>query len=420
MFGKGTLIIVLGFTFAFAFYQLRLAQAVDDTVDNFNVHYMEEVAHQSALTAMNFGIQKVWELGTTSDTFNVVLNDITANVSISTVGLDTTMVKVTTQANAYDEEYTRMFGSNRVIKDSVVAYFSDKLPASSFFWFTNTEGSTYWVTGDTVWGPMHTNDKLYTFGSPVFYGKATARKGIEPPPTSPANLAEYLGGYEIGVANSVPTDASNILTAATAGNGGAAMNTMCLYDQPLVLEFLNDGRVVREVNFGAPDTVVLSAIAPTGVIHSTTDIRVKGVLNGKLTVYSGDDIFLDDDIVYASDPNVNPASDDVLGLVAYDDILITDNIPNALDIHIQASMMAMTGKFKADNYSTRGVCGTIFMTGGVIQDQRGPVGTFTGGGGVFTLTNGFFKNYKFDPRLSTIAPPYYPFVTALRLVAWWE
>jgi len=145
---------------------------------------------------------------------------------------------------------------------------------------------------------------------------------------------------------------------------------------------------------------------------------VKGILNGELTIYAGDDIFIDDDVVYADDPNTNPDSDDLLGLVAGDKVFVTDNAPNNNDLNIQACLMAVNGKFTAENYSTRPVAGELRVTGSIVQNQRGPVGTFSRWTG--SITHGFSKRYKYDPRLYSKSPPYYPYIRHLHLVSWWE
>ena len=142
------------------------------------------------------------------------------------------------------------------------------------------------------------NHILHIHGSPVFYGKVTAQDGMSPSPTNPSNHAEFYGGWEIGVDIPVPTDMTYIVTAATASNGAAATNTMCLYDQETTFDFQSDGSVIRTVGAGAPDTVLLSTIAPDGIIYCSDNIRVKGTLNGQVSLYSGQSIYIDNDIVY--------------------------------------------------------------------------------------------------------------------------
>ena len=209
---------------------------------------------------------------------------------------------------------------------------------------------------------------------------------------------------------------SYIINAANAGNGAAPMNTKCNYDTPVSFDFQADGSIIRTVQGNPPDTVLISNIAPTEAIYSTADITVKGTFNGQLTIYSATNIWIDDDLVYADDPLSNPNSDDILGLVANNNIYVTENAANNNDIHIQACIMAKDGSFTAQNYDTRPVSGTLYMTGSIVQNKRGPVGTFSGGG----IISGFHKRYRFDSRLSVQSPPNYPYIKSLSLVSWWE
>lgn len=418
MIGKGALLIVLGFISAFSVYQLKLTRTSVNATDNFNSQYERTLTHESALSAMNMGVTEVWDKKVTDSTFMVVLNNCSTSVSIASIGLDTVRLKSKSWRYVFDEETYRSSQTAQKIQDSVVAYFTYSTPISHYFWFTNQEGFIYWITGDTVWGPMHTNDVLRTSGSPVFYGKVTAKMGINPLPGAAGNDAKYYGGWEIGVDSSIPTDMSPLIAAANAGNGGAPTNTKSIYNTVTTFDFQSDGNVIRTVGSNPPDTVALSDIAPTGVIYSSDDIRVKGSINGQVTLYSDQHIWIDDDIVCADDPTTNPNSDDYIGLVADNDVIITDNAANNSDVNIQAALMAINGKMYAEHYDTRPVAGALRITGSIVQNQRGAIGTFSWWTG--NIVSGFSKRYRFDPRFSIASPPYYPYVRALRLISWWE
>jgi len=423
MFGKGALIFVAGFSLVFGMYQAKLNRLAVSASDNFNYHYMNSFVHEASMTAMNFAINDVWANDTDSTNFSVYQAPCSSAVIIRPIGSDTIKVKVTTKGKVFIDDYYEKHSSLFTMVDSIMAYFSYQIPMSKYFWFTNNEGNVFWFEGDTVWGPIHTNKNLKTWGNAVFYGKVTARRGITPDPSSAANQADYFGGWEVGVDAAVPTDMTHLVSAAQTGNGGipglggAAYNTMSLYNAELELEFFSNGTVRRDVS-GTVDTVAVATIAPTGVIHCTEDVHVSGTFNGELTIYSEDDVWIDDDIVYADDPLVNSSSDDILGLVAVDDIIVTDNAANNSDCEIQACIMSIGGSFQAEDHNTRGIAGDLEVTGSIVQHQRGPVGTFNAGTGM--MTNGFSKKYYYDPRLVGLSPPNYPYVRSLRLVSWWE
>lgn len=413
MFGKGSLILVLGAVITFSLYQVKLNRAVLVTSDNFNYHYMKTIAHEASSSAMNYAVNDIWANNTTNASYYIYADACTSFVRVTPVGLDSVKAQVNSWTWSFDNEDP----DSRVrLLDSIYAYFSYKTPISEYFWFTHNEGNVYWISGDTCWGPLHTNSVLKTSGSPVFYGKATAFQGINPNPAT--SSAQFIGGWEIGMEIDIPTDFSPLIAAANAGNGAAAMNTKSKYDEVTTFDFQANGDVIRTVGSNPPDTVAVTDIAPTGVIYSEEDVRVKGVLNGQLTVYSEENIYIDDDIVLADDPMTNPNSTDILGLVAKENVYVTDNAANNADVKIQASIMAATGKFTAQNYSSRPVSGKLDIMGSIVQKDRGPVGTFSWWTG--SIVSGFSKRYRYDPRLQNIHAPYFPFIRSLKLVSWWE
>ncbi|CUT02683.1 hypothetical protein JGI17_11563, partial [Candidatus Kryptonium thompsonii] len=247
---------------------------------------------------------------------------------------------------------------------------------------------------------------------------------------------------EVGIQAEIPVDMTRTKTAAVNGGG--------VFNNPVYLKFLSNGKVVKRDIVGwtvetigsgqylrqrrvpqlsPPDTVAnISSLSSTGVIWVKNEVVVEGTLNGQLTILADGNIRIWDDLKYADDPNVNPNSDDFLGLVSYKNVIIADSDPNQNDVVIQAAIMAYDGgsndkSFIAENWDKRPPSGTIYLTGGIVQEGRGPVGQFSGGSGI--IQNGFNKRYRYDPRFRDKAPPYYPLVSfpgirQLRLVSWWE
>ena len=105
MFGKGALIFVVGFAIIFSIYRLRLDNIILDSKENFDYYYMYTVVHESAVTAMNFGVNKVWALNAVNDTFTVLDPPCTTFVRIDTVGTDTVRVKAIARSNVFRDEY---------------------------------------------------------------------------------------------------------------------------------------------------------------------------------------------------------------------------------------------------------------------------------------------------------------------------
>lgn len=116
-------------------------------------------------------------------------------------------------------------------------------------------------------------------------------------------------------------------------------------------------------------------------------------------------------IDYTNDPRVNPSSTDALGIIARDDVWVDTTAPN--NLRISAAIMATgqvgggdPGSFGVVNFNSGSPRGTLYVYGGIIQDTRGAVGTFSGS----TMLTGYEKNYSYDPRFLERPPPYFPAV----------
>jgi hypothetical protein len=79
--------------------------------------------------------------------------------------------------------------------------------------------------------------------------------------------------------------------------------------------------------------------------------------------------------------------------------------------------MALDTSFMRDNWS-QGLKGTLTVYGGIIQDERGPVGTFNGGTG--QKISGYSKDYTYDTRLLNTPPPFFPTTGDYITLAWEE
>ncbi|MBI2566673.1 MAG: pilus assembly PilX N-terminal domain-containing protein [Candidatus Schekmanbacteria bacterium] len=137
---------------------------------------------------------------------------------------------------------------------------------------------------------------------------------------------------------------------------------------------------------------------------STPDL-VPGLL-GQVTLASDQSIYIDNDVTYYDAP---PAGTSVLGMVASQNILFTDNETTTAPaggndtLTVQAVLMALETSIQAHNWAARGT-GILNLLGGLIQERRGIVGTFSGS----TVVSGFVKNYQYDARLANTPPPYFP------------
>ncbi len=397
MVGKATLFIVAGFSLIFLIVEYNMGNVSTRAVSNFADYYLNNYAHEAAVSGANFAANEVffdpsWKKGFTMD-----ING--ANVEVTVTNDVFKQTKTLTSVAEYNG-----------VEDTVEVVLTPS-KFSKFAYYSRDEGGNiWWMDKDTVWGPFHTQDKLRIAGHPTFYGKVSSLMGMEKYDKS--SSANFYGGYESGVNLPMPANGVDDVKAEALKDGVVINKKDNIY-----VTFNSDSVTIK---IGKSETTYLaSALAPNGVIYieNAKSVRLQGTVKGSYTVASNKgDIYLDDDIVYNTDPRNNPNSTDMLGIVSKNNVWITNNTANNKDINIDASIYCETGSFGAEDYSSRPVSGTINLLGGIIQDTRGPVGTFSGS----KISSGFSKNYKYDDRLLVAYPPGYPGTGGFEVVSWYE
>ena len=413
MAGKAALLLVVGFSLIFLTIGKNFGGLSTRAVDNLTDYYAETISHDIAVTGANMAANRIFLDPTwTAGYNNVSYNNGVMNVTVSVIDAFKNIRKITSTGKV-----NRL--SNSGILEDVIKTVTVILQPSSFskfaYYSVSEGGSIYWITKDTVYGPFHTQDYLRVSGSPVFWGKATTKRNVVKNPSS--SKPKFYGGFEKGVNLPLPTNGLAPIENAADADGYKFSGKDTVY-----LTFAADSIKYR-FSFNGPTTTVLaSAFAPNGVIFAKDAVvRLQGTVKGQYSVAcSGSSgkgkIYLDDNIVYNTDPKTNPNSQDLLGIIAKNDVLITDNSANHDDIHIHASIYSESAGFGAENYSTRPVSGRIHLLGGIIQNTRRAVGTFSGS----TITSGFAKSYRYDERLMFSSPPMYPGTGAFEIVSWYE
>jgi hypothetical protein len=167
-----------------------------------------------------------------------------------------------------------------------------------------------------------------------------------------------------------------------------------------------------------------------GVIYVNGTTALSGQLQGRVTIYATGNVAVIDDLTYAVDPS-NKRCVDILGIISGNNIFVADNAiegPQDIakygsdyrnfsatkDVYLQGVMLAINTSFGAENYASgpqdANGCegqkvgrGCLYLTGGIIQQARGPVGTFTGSG-----ATGYTKRYSYDRCALYNPPPYFP------------
>lgn len=433
--GKAVLLVVVGFTIIFLTLGLNLNRSATKAVTNATDFYENNVAHDIAVSGANFAANQIFLDPTWTDGYsNVDYQGGEFDVSIEIVNSFKNIRRIIS-TGTFDGHTATVKITLQPSKFSKFGYYSVTEPAG-----------IYWTTGDTVWGPFHTQDYIRVSGDPVFMGKATTKYGIQYDPVSKniGNNPEFNGGYEQGVDLPMPPSGVTDIAAAAANGGIKITGQSVVY-----LTFNGNNITYQYGNNGQPTTVPASQFAPNGVIYvEGADVRLKGTITGQYTIATssitttittggggrrgrgrgrtqtitqGGNVYLDGDVTYSSNPLTNPNSTDMLGIVAENNVYISDNSQNNNNINIDAAIYCQNGSFTAENYNRRPVSGTINLLGGITQNTRGAVGTFSiNHHSGINIVSGFNKSYRYDERLMYSFPPSFPNTGSFEIVSWYE
>jgi hypothetical protein len=412
--GKASIIYVVGLSLLVGSALLTLNSAGTDAMNNYMVYYGDTAARNIAASGANMGC---------SDLFL----DPSYNTPYSNVDFAGGKLNVRFAENG-NKKYVISVGQltvgPRVIRDTVIAELHNESLAR-YAWFTNIEANkggqpTSWSTGDTSWGPAHTNDKFNINGSPVFMKKATAWQKAVPN----KNSGVFKGGYEWGIQIPYPNNLNAFITAAQDAQGRAVVGT------DAYLTFIAGGTVRLRVPGLGMDSIFASSTALSrngafAVIGG--NLYVQGTMTGDMAVgavtggIGGGNVYVTGDLRYATDPMITAGSTDRLGVYAQNDIQVTyDNSnPSAYqNRRVDASIFSLTGVFEVQDAKSYAPRGTLKTLGAMMQYRRGEIGDVNPGNG--NLTHGYYKNFRFDERLLNSPPKYYPSAGRYTLYSWRE
>lgn len=288
---------------------------------------------------------------------------------------------------------------------------------AQYAYFTNSERSwpnglqVYFITGDRIGGPTHTNGQFSMYGRPVFEGPVSSvadrinswggSQVTQPVFTEPPKLGVPIKQFP----RSYP---STIVDAARTGGTVLGGDT--------AVTLLADGTMrVTNARQGMRNRVM--PLPANGVLYvDGGSVTLQGTLKGQLTIGTSGDVRVVNSVTYASDPRLNPQSKDLLGIVAGQNVTVAQEAPN--NVTIDASIMALNRSFGVENWWGRPPKGTLSVYGGVIQANRGVVGSFNGNTG--TKLSGYTKDYRYDPRLRSTSPPFFPTTGDYSTLVWQE
>ncbi|HSW56138.1 MAG TPA: hypothetical protein VLH59_13720 [Ignavibacteriaceae bacterium] len=415
MSGKAILLVVIGFTLTLLAVGQRFGGISNRVVDNYVKYQVETVAHNIALSGANIAANAIYMNPVWDEGYSVPFQGGHLDVTVEVINAALGFREITSRGTFYgksSEIKLRIAPSNF----SEYAYYSTYERASS----TST-GTIWWTGKDTVWGPFHTQDKLSCALHPSFLGKHTSHKGAIQYKTNKTTDSPVITGiYEAGKNLEIPPQAVENLEAAADDNGYK------FHDQDTVYLVFDRDTLRYKYSYSSNFTALyLPSAAPNGLIYAKDCVvRLQGVVKGRYTLGCSSSststgkgtVWLDDDIVYETNPQVDPNSTDLFGIVAENYVWITENAANKNSINIQASVFSEQWGFGAYNYNGRPVSGDINLLGGIQQNYRQPVGTFDSNG----IKSGFTKQYRYDWRLAFMSPPFYPGTGGFKIVSWYE
>ncbi len=435
MSGKSTLLIVLGFSLIFLIGGSNLGKLTIKSVDNSVLYYEENIAHNIAKSGANMALNQIFINSDWRDGYkNIALND--GDLTVEAIDIGTDLIQVTSYGYYND-----------VTKRTVV-----KLQPSSFAkfaWYTGIMNSKEFITGDTIWGPFHTQSGLNVNGAPVFWGKVTSKKGLS---MTKGSDPKFYGGFETGVDIEMPVNYQFDEQQAAALNGKnpddlgisdfGDNGVAWLKENDLWMRFNSDGTVTYRIGTGSdtstyslPVTKSLTDLAPNGVIYANKgNMYVSGTLKGKVSIVSGEssgsghgNIYLVDNLNYTTAPMVwdatekkyvlNESCEDLLGIMATNNIIIADNDANVAnkDIRVDGSLFTAQGGVIMENKNIP-PSGSLYLRGGIISAKEELLGIFDKG----VLNNGYNRNVIFDERFLLSMPPEFPVTDKFEIVSWYE
>lgn len=429
--GKATILLVLGFALIFLVVGYNFGSITNRSVDNSVDYYKKTMAYDIAVSGANIALNEIFLDPTwTTGYSNIAYNDGDFDVAVTYNGSE---LEVAAQGE-YEGETASVLV---VLQGSSYAKYA---------WYAGNMSSKVFVTGDTVWGPLHTQSKLNIGGDPVFWGKVTALKGMNPAPKNLAKMGydpKFYGGYESGVDVSIPINYQFTTQKAAAIDGVALGGSSYFTGTDVWLKFNADGTVTYRTGIGsdtsaysAPVTESLSTFAPNKIIYvGYGNIYASGTLSGKLTMVAGEasglghgNVYLVDDLTYTSDPMIWNSSEgiyepnenctDMLGILSSNNVRIANTKENVndKDIELHAAIFAAQGGFEMED-KTIPPSGTLRLLGSAVAAKEEEIAIANSSG---TIEHGYARHVVYDERMLTSVPPYFPATNQFEIVSWYE
>ncbi len=301
---------------------------------------------------------------------------------------------------------------------------------AKYLWFTNQSNAfRCFTTNDRLDGQVHSNSWIRINGDPWFGDTVTTTKdGILMFPWSEPTFEK---GYEIGVDRIPVPNRNKLRTELRSGaqSGGLLLGnlsgTKARYEIILArngadgfLSYRSYTKHGHHYVYSGWSDVNLATL--NGLVWAEETVWLEGTLDGRLTIGSEGDICIRDDVIYldstpGSGPNAN--CDDMLGLVARGNIIVSRTAANNNDCEIHAAMIALQSSFEVEDPLLGSPRGDLIVYGSITQRSWGRVCMFEVAGWII---HGYSREYHYDPRMKSEAPPFYPQTGSYLITSWIE
>ncbi len=336
---------------------------------------------------------------------NTTLTAIYKDITVDDDPAEENTIPAIGMKNEFSVVSVGVFGAQT--RTVIIDNMNKKTWAKYALWSDNNRG-IYFIGDEKFHGAVHANTALYFYSNPEFFDSLTSASSSYGGNT---NSCIFHKGFEYPVEeeslanvdfDSLKSKSSLILEGKT---------TVTMNDTTMLVT--NDRKNWTDEEVPIPKNGVIYIKNADSGSSSTRpgDLDIEGQLDGRLTFVTERDINITGHMTYADDPQINFESDDAMGLISMRDVVVKPSCPDDIEIyaHILATGKATStrndGSFGVESYNSGNQRGFIYLHGGIAQDYRGAVGTFSQSGGSGT---GYGKRYTYDIRFAINPPPEYP------------
>jgi len=286
-----------------------------------------------------------------------------------------------------------------------------RLAFSHFTQFVDEWDSNVQLHDDEIIGRFHSNSRLtigYVRTAPRFYGKVTtAAHDYSTGQWSRFRPRSeiFQGGFEAD-AGRINLPRQFVEFGSNPAMSDARIHS---FDHDARIAFYSDGTYGwQRTESGAPETRRPVGEGPLIIVGGPdVELRVRGIVKGTVLVYSRERIWVDDDLVYATNPKLVPDAQDYTGLVSDKFIDIAGpELTGPGDLSIDGAIYARRSFTVRNEYARGKTRATLRIYGSLTA-------------GTLSATEPrYATRLEFDPRFERKRPPGFPMTNRYEVEHW--